>query len=197
MAPDHFRWHLGEIMVQKGWITWDQLNEAIRIQRQANQDFHHLTDTAPHGLKKKEGAHLFLGEVLLMHNLIRWDQLQMALEVQKETKSMLGEILLNAGAISQKDLYRGIAFQTSMSFVDLDRVTISPEVFSLVPKNVILELKFLPLVRKGKDLLIAVSNPSDLHPERELQKLMPEIIIHASLASPDDIEKAITRYYGR
>ena len=70
-----FRWHLGAIMVQKGWITLEQLNQALQIQ---NQEEARALDNLSAGMggtgaKKKQAPSLFLGEILIMHQLIRWE----------------------------------------------------------------------------------------------------------------------------
>lgn len=190
-------WRLGEIMVQKGWVTWEQLEEALKLQKEAEvqrKQSETLVGTSPN--KAKGAPVLSLGEVLIRHGWISWDQLSEALALQKATGKILGGILLERNYISEKDLQRALAIQFNMTFVDFDKVTIPPEIVHLVPKIVALENKIFPLVKKGNTLLIAVSDPHDVNCQIALQKVVPDCDLLIALATRGDIEKALVKYYG-
>ena len=88
-------WRLGEIMVQKGWITWEQLEEALKLQKEAeSQQKFNATMVSPMN-KPKSAPVLSLGEILIRNGWIGWDQLSEALTLQKATGKILGKILLD------------------------------------------------------------------------------------------------------
>ena len=180
---------LGEIMIQKGWITWEQLEEALNIQALKGEAKDVLTFKP-----RKPGNVLNLGEILIQHGWISWAQLAEVLQIQKASGRFLGEILIEKKYITKKDMFRGLAIQASVAFVDFDKITVPPEVLALVSKRVALDNKIIPLVKKGRELLVATSAPKTI--TLEPHNFPPECEIKLVMATPEDIEKALQQYYG-
>jgi hypothetical protein len=189
-------WRLGEIMVQKGWITWEQLEEALKLQKDAEAQMKFNEMLVAPTSKPKGAPVLSLGEVLIRHAWISWDQLSEALKLQKATGKILGKILLDSGYISEKDLQRALAIQFGLSFVDFEKVKIPAEAVHLVPKLLAYEHKIFPLVKKGNTLLIAVSDPHNVNSQIAVQKVVPDCEILIALATAGDIDKALQNFYG-
>jgi type IV pilus assembly protein PilB len=191
-------WRLGEIMVQKGWITWEQLEEALKLQKEAESQkmFSEVMITPIVSSKPKGTPVLSLGEVLIRHGWISWDQLSQALALQKATGRILGKILLENNFISEKDLQRALAIQYGMTFVDFEKIKIASEIVQLVPRTLAYEHKIFPLVKKGNTLLIAVGDPHNVNCQIAVQKVVPDCEILTALATQGDIQKALERYYG-
>ncbi len=190
-------WRLGEILLQKGWITWEQLEEGLKLQKEAERAAQLNTMVmGGHAGPTKHAPILNLGEVLVRHGWIGWDQLSDALALQKITGKILGKILLEKGFISEKDLQRALAIQFNMTFVDFEKVKIPYEIIQLVPKQLAYEFKTFPLVKKGDSLLIAISDPHNVNAQIALQKIVPDHTILAALATAEDIQKALEKYYG-
>ena len=61
----------------------------------------------------------YLGHFLLSHGHISDDQLARAIELQKSSKTMLGMILVNQGAITEKDLHRLLRLKAEESIYDI------------------------------------------------------------------------------
>jgi hypothetical protein len=178
---------LGEILVQKGYITWEQLEDALNSQAETGEA-KEVTSFKP----KPPGKVLNLGEILVKHGWITWDQLAKTLEIQRSSGRRLGDILLDEKFINKKDLFRGVAIQSDMTFVDFDKISIPQEVVNLVSKRIALDYKVMPLVKRGSELLIATADGrnSKLDPA-----LLPHFQLHLVLATPEDIEKAHKQYY--
>lgn len=190
-------WRLGEIMVQKGWITWDQLEIALQLQKEAEkkEKFTQLMVGIP-AKSDKIAPVLNLGEVLIRHGWISWDQLSEALALQKATGKILGKILLDNGYVSGKDLQRALAIQYNMSFVDFDKIKIPPEVVQIIPKQMAYNLQVFPLVKKGPTLLVAIADPNNVDSQIALEKALPDCDILTALATKEDLDKALLTYYG-
>ena len=186
---------IGEVLVQKGWITWDQLEDALKSQSTTNQSLDHVLNK--NGLVSKREQHFMsLGEILIRNGWITWDHLIQALGVQRETNQMIGEILMQKNVISKKDLYKGLAIQNHKVFVDFDLISIPPPVLQLVPKHLAYQLRIMPLVEKNHVLLIAIPDAKDVKREMTLKEKMKLYDVQSALACPEDIEKALVRYYG-
>jgi type IV pilus assembly protein PilB len=186
-------WKLGELLIQKGYITWDQLEETLSLQKNVEPLGQILSEKGY--ISKKEGQILFLGEILVRQRWLDWEYLKTALDEQRKTGRILGEILLEKKWVSEDQLYRSLAIQNGLRFVELDKILIQPEILKMVPVNLVLSLKFMPLAKGERDLLIAISDPLNVQIEEELQKIFPNFDIHPAIASPADIEKAIKKHY--
>jgi hypothetical protein len=190
-------WRLGELMVQKGWITWEQLEEALKLQKEAESSKERFTDLMVSPVSKPKGAPvLSLGEVLIRHGWLSWEQLSECLAAQKTTGKILGKIILEKKYISEKDLQRALSIQFGMTFVDFEKVKIPAEIVQLIPKSLAYEYRIFPLVKKGNTLLVAVSDPHNMNAQIALQKVAPECDILIALATADDISRALEKYYG-
>jgi len=192
---ESYAWRLGEILIQNGWINWQQLEKALEIQASTGDPIDSIL-VAKGFVPKRKIPTLHLGEILVQHGWITWKQLSKALEKQQNSNRILGEILVEEGFVSEEDLYQALAMQYHMSFVDFDKVTVPLETLKLLPKRNAYELGAMPLVKKENMILIAISDPLNLKPEGEIRKLIPQFEIHTALAIPKDLKQAIFRYYG-
>ena len=137
-----------------------------------------------------------IGEILLQKKLITWDQLQDALEEQKKTREFTGEILVKKGYISQSLLYKALAEQYNIRFIDLKRIKINPKALELIPRSVCVKYSIIPIEVREEILLIGISNPLNVWPEVELKQLTHMTDIRTVLCLPADITESINVNYG-
>ena len=137
-----------------------------------------------------------IGEMLVQKKLITWEQLEEALEDQKKTKEFTGEILIRKGYISQSLLYKALAEQYRLRFVDLKRIKINPKAIELIPRNLAHKFSIIPIEIRDDVLLIGISNPLNVWPELELKQITKLNDIRTVLCLPGDIDDAIREYYG-
>ncbi len=195
MGPSHGSWRLGEILVQKGWLTWDQLEAALKEQQKTKKKVD--TILLENGfLTSTESRSLCLGEILIKNGWLSWENLERGLEIQRENGSMLGEVLVKKGFVSNLNLYRGLAIQWGRPFVSFDKISIPASAIEAIPKHLVREYAIMPLLKKDGVLLIAVSNPHNINPELEIKKNVPDHEIRFVIAEPADLQAAILRYYG-
>ncbi len=110
---------LGEILIGSGYLTRDQLTEALRYQQLYGGRLGAICVT--HGFLTEQELELALGrrttskvrmgEELLRRGVITQEQLETALETQQRSGGRLGEILLFLEFITQEQLYRVLATQ--------------------------------------------------------------------------------------
>ncbi len=186
-----YEWRLGEILIQKGWITWEQLEEALDIQRKRIEEVSRMDANF---FTVRKVPTLNLGEVLVRNGCISWDDLSEALKVQQNTGRVLGDILLAKNLVTRKDLAHALALQLNLSFVDFSKIKIQPAAIQSVPAYLVRELHIMPLVIKGSQLLIAISNPKDLKPESTISAKL-NLEVHTALAVQEEIDRAIQQYY--
>ena len=136
-----------------------------------------------------------IGEVLVREKLISWAQLEEALDEQCRTKELTGMILIRKGFISRGLLYRCLAKQSRMRFVDLERTHVNPEALAKVPASMARRCGILPVEICDGLLTIAVPGPFHVWPDGELKEAAGVSEVCAVLVLPDDIERAMTQYY--
>ena len=163
---------LGEILLEKRFISQDILTSVLEehlmlrsmqlgkiIARQANI-LYAVIDSA---IKKahdtgKQG--LRTGEILLDAGLVNEDQVMDALEFQEKIQSkMLGEFLVEKGILREKELYISLAEKFRIPFVDLRQQKVSRKILTLLPREMVLEYKVLPLSLQDRTLVVATSSP--------------------------------------
>lgn len=190
------RWRLGEILIQNGWVTWENLEKALALQREFEKKAGNAQQSSNYEMQKAPAQMLSLGEILVRHGWMSWDQLKEALATQKRTGQILGEICIVSGFVTPKDMYRALAIQANMAFIDFKKIRVGEDVIGLIPKKFAYDHRMMPVIKKNNAMLIAISNPADVNCESELQKLIPDTQIHTGIASPEDIDEALKHYYG-
>lgn len=138
---------------------------------------------------------LRVGELLISKKLLTQEQLDSALLQQAESGKFLGEVLIGMGLVDEKSLLMALAEQFNTHFVELERVQINPLIAKMVPQDLVMEHKFMPIEMRSAVLLIAVSNPLDMWPMSVLQKQLRLSDVQTVLARKKDIENFINQYY--
>ena len=138
---------------------------------------------------------LRIGELLLSKKLLTQEQLDKALIEQSRSGKFLGEIFIQMGFVREEDLLKALADQFETHFVALDSVQINPLIAKLVPHDLVIEHKVMPIEMRNGVLLIAVSNPLDMWPMSNLQKQLNLADVQIVLAKKADILQTIEKYY--
>ncbi len=102
-----------------------------------------------------------LGDCLVKANVISQEQLEKALHIQEKRGGFLGQILLDMGWISDKELCKAISEALRVNCVNIDSVLISEEVVKLIPESLAATCRILPLFVHGNTLYLAMENPRD------------------------------------
>lgn len=85
-----------------------------------------------------------LGDLLVETGAITQKQLERALEKQKKTSLKLGETLVDEGIISEDDIAKALSQQLNLEIVDLQNINIDKAVVSLVPVNILKKYTMIP-----------------------------------------------------
>ena len=136
-----------------------------------------------------------IGELLVQKKLISWEQLEDALQEQKKTNELTGELLVRKKYISQNLLYKTLADQYAMRYVDLRKIKINSKSVELVPHSIAEKYLIMPIEVAQGSLVIAISSPLNVWPEAELKKLTGMKDIKTVLALAEDIRNSIQENY--
>lgn len=136
-----------------------------------------------------------LGDTLVEAGLISADQLKEALQKQKSLGIRLGKVLVQLGMATEESIAVTLARQMNIPFLDLNSLTIRPEVLTTIPEGIVRSHTLLPISLEGNRLQISMSDPLDVFIIDEINyQTGYEIVVGISPES--QLEAAIRHYYG-
>ncbi len=131
---------------------------------------------------------------MVERGLISRGQLQEALEEQKKTGKRLGQILVDRGHLSKSELGKTLQTQTGFPYVSLTAQPLNREVIGLVPEPLIRRFRAIPIAREGKELIVAMADPTDLLAIDELSAASG-FRIRPVLTTESDLDWAIAQLF--
>ena len=135
-----------------------------------------------------------LGELLVDARLATREQVIAALgESQRGAGKRVGRLLVELGALDERDLAQAVARQRSLDVVDLREVTPEPAATGLVTEELARALSIIPLAVDGDAVVVAVADPSE-STLRSLQDVIGRPLTVRVAALPDII-RAIGNAY--
>ena len=131
-----------------------------------------------------------LGKILLKQKLISQADLDAALQEQQRAPldkgRPLASQLTQAGLVSETDALRALSEQFGMPGIDLNQVAILLEHLDVVPREVAIAQRMLPVLVRDDRIFLAMANPQDKRTIDELEfvtgrKVYPYIAITHTL----------------
>ena len=151
------------------------------------------TRPQPPARRESSTTRMHLGELLVGAQLITNDQLAEALLQQSSSGERIGTLLVELGAIGERDLAKALSTQLHVPLVDLSQQTPTPEAIEHLPESVCRSHLAVPLVLESAGLTIAVSDPNP-----ELAKILANasgLVVRLVIAPRSDIQRAIDTAY--
>jgi len=118
---------------------------------------------------KQEPAKLPLGEALIREGLLTRPQLEHALKIQAKKGQKIGSILVELGYIKDESLLRFLGKQYGADSANLLEVCINEDITSVLPSNIILKYRVLPLKVEERSIELAMESPHDFSAIREVE----------------------------
>src|SRR5437763_455641 len=103
-----------------------------------------------------------LGEILVDWQIITPKEVAKAMEFAKEKKLRIGEALVQLKLASEVNVYKALAAQHNMEYIDLAKDSVPPNAVNLIPDELMRKHLILPLGMEGNKLRIVVHDPLDL-----------------------------------
>lgn len=136
-----------------------------------------------------------LGEWLLESGAIQEAQLREALAYQRNGGLRLGEALMRLGFVDENTLFRALAKQQGLPFVDLDKGKVPETILARIPADFAREQGMVPLLEKDSKLVVAIDDPLKKMIAEQLE-FMIGAKVSCALAAPTSLKRAVERYYG-
>jgi len=185
-AGHDYRRHrrLGQILADQGILTEEELAGSLREQaatrsrrigdllverKLANREsVEAILDQAGRNPRPCEKARA--GELLVAAGLLTREKLQESLTVlDQEKKERLGALLLRKGLVSEEQLLTALAEKFGLRLVNLEEVPPAPGVKKLIAGPLAARMQVVPVELRGKTLVVATADPTDLLLEETLR----------------------------
>ena len=131
-----------------------------------------------------------LGEILVEWGIITAKEVTRALEHAKTKNLRLGEALVDLKLCSESNVYKALAPQHNMEYVDLDKSSIPPGAVNAIPDDLMRKYLILPLGTENGKLRIAIHDPLDLEMLDILRFRLEQGHAHGAGAQGPDQERS-------
>ncbi len=138
---------------------------------------------------------LKLGELLVNAGAISNANLQAALGEQRVSHMRLGEVLIKNGYLTEMHLAEALSAQLEIPFISLVKERPNQNALSMIPENVAVRLNVIPLsLTYDGRITVAMSDPMDTLAIDEINMLTNREV-DIRIATASDINKALSTYY--
>jgi len=150
-----------------------------------------MSQIDPSELKKRK-----IGRVLTKMGKLSRETVHEALQKQKERRIPLGELLVEMGHVTERDVQAALAGQAGMRFVDLDDYEIDDETRGALPAETVQAYSVIPIGYDAgtKKLTIAMKSPDNFRAVDDLQLLMG-FKVDAVVAEESQVDGIIQKEY--
>ncbi len=101
-----------------------------------------------------------IGEILIGKGCLAPAERDLVLELQGQEAERFGSIALNHGLVTAMDLAKALAEQYLCAYIDLENFEPDAELIKLLPGEMVLKHKLLPVKRVGDVLTLVVADPT-------------------------------------
>jgi type IV pilus assembly protein PilB len=138
----------------------------------------------------------YLIDLLVDMGFVSHDQVDAVRSKADETGEGVVDTLVAERVLTRTQVAQAKAAHFNAEFINLGDMRIADEVLAVVPRNVAKKYNAIPVYATEDSVSMALADPSDLETIDSLQHVLNRNV-SVLVASPDDIENALNRYYGR
>ncbi len=136
-----------------------------------------------------------LGELLVARGAVTAEQVQQGLAHAQKTGKRIGETLIELELCNEDDVFKALAQQHGLEFVELSKNLIAPNAMTLIPEKLIKRFNVLPLANENGKLRVVMSDPLDLEALDTLRFQCGAANIEPVLTPPSRIKNYIDKLY--
>jgi type IV pilus assembly protein PilB len=194
---------IGEVLVQEGYITGRQLQEAL-VQQSKEDGYVPLGEICIklgfiskielQELLKKHKKRIFLGELLVNMGLLTEEAISQALDAQKIEGKKLGKILVENGFLTEANLVNSLSTQLGIPKIIPTAGLIDPAVLRGISKAFLQKNDCLPVFRDGDIVTVIMADPLSTENIHAMENIF-KCRIETAVACSEDIQKGIKLIY--
>ncbi len=131
------------------------------------------------------------GDILVEEGLIEEDELKKALTLQRKSAYKLGQILIKKGLISEEDALKALSKQYEMEYAEKLEPKNIEQLTDKVPLKFVQKYRVVPYFIEDREIRIALTDPSILHPLDEFRLLFLGYEVNPVLTRESEILRVI------
>jgi len=103
-----------------------------------------------------------IGEILVEWGIINATELAKAVDHARAKNLRMGEALQDLKLCSENNVYKALAAQHNLEYIDLDKSSVAPNAINMIPDELMKKHLILPLGQENGRLRVAIHDPLDL-----------------------------------
>lgn len=135
------------------------------------------------------------GDILVEEGLIEEEELKKALTLQRKSAYKLGQILIKKGLISEEDALKALSKQYEMEYAEKLEPKNIEQLTDKVPLKFVQKYRVVPYFIEEREIRIAMTDPSILHPLDEFRLLFLGYDVKPVLTRESEILRVIHNVY--
>lgn len=194
---------LGEILIENNLVTEEQLNDALKIQRNDKKLPLGMILVNQGALSKKDldltldyyNKRLKLGEILISRKIITKTQMEDALDASQKKRIPFGKVLLQLNLVSEEQLASALSSQYNMPYFNLKEHEFSPGLDKCINRSFAFKHRVVVIEKKESSVTLAMAIPLDPFAMSELESAI-RFQITGAIVKDSDITFALDQIYG-
>ncbi len=138
---------------------------------------------------------ILIGQVLVEKGVISSEQLERGLLEHKKRGEFLCTTLTKLGFASEEKIFHILSEKLNIPYIKIKDLNVTNDILLKVPAKFASHYKIIPIKFENNFLTIAMSDPLDIRTQDDI-KLLLNLELNCVLASEDEIQEAIHKYYG-
>lgn len=136
-----------------------------------------------------------LGEILVEAGEITQNQLEHALNEQKANGKRLGKTFIDLGYLTEEKILRTLEQQLSIPYIELAEADIKQEAVTAIPLFLAERYNIIPIRKEGNHLVLAMNDPTNFYAIDDV-RMVSGLDVKPVLAEEKEIAAAINNHYG-
>ncbi len=138
-----------------------------------------------------------LGEILVEDGIITEKELSESLKTQTKSHLPLGQIIQKKGIAGEIDILRALSKLHGMEFYEKLEFVNFDEIFKHIPLKLIQKSKIVPFNYVDDYVFIAITDPTDLHPMDDIKIFLKGYRVKFFLSPETEIDRIIHGHFDR
>ena len=136
-----------------------------------------------------------LGELLLDAKKLTEKDLLRALTEQKKYGDKLGRVIVKLGMLSEKEIIDTVSKQLNIPIIDLKELEIPEDVISIITADMAKSSMVIPIMRRHNVLKLAMVDPLDIDAMDNVARMVM-MEIEPLIVPEGELKQALEKYYG-
>lgn len=136
-----------------------------------------------------------LAELLLKHGVVTAKQIEAARALQAGKPPNLAQALVELGFVTEQTITSFLVKQLKLPHLNLQDYQITPEMLAVLPRELCMQYRLLPIDVLGRNLTLAMVNPLDEEALGAVQQECPNYRLKAFVCTPSDFDRVTRRLF--